>query len=79
MGDQKKKMVGLAQLGKIKVIMCQKQRVNLADIFFPLPSQSPQPPPPSPSSLLPLPHQMNHQYYFSSIDTTTTKTSNYSD
>ena len=66
-GGPEEEIVRLAQLGKIEVIMLQKEHVSLADMFFPLPS--PQPPPPSPqppppslsSSPSPLSHQMNQQ------------------
>ena len=47
-GEPEEEMVRLAQLGKIEVIMRQKERVDLADIFFPLPS-------PQPPSLVPQP------------------------
>ena len=54
-GGPEEEMVRLAQLGKIEIIMNQKERVDLADIFFPLPSPPPPLPSPQPPSLVPQP------------------------
>ena len=55
-GGPEEERVRLAQQGKIEVIMCQKEEIDLSDIFLPSKSQPP-PPPSSPSLESPMPHQ----------------------
>ena len=56
-GGPEEERVRLAQQGKIEVIMCQKEEIDLTNIFLPPKSQPPPPPPPSPSLKLPISHQ----------------------